>query len=158
MRKFSVTLLTLALGVGLGLMISGRQARVEAARSKPGAGFAAVPGSLGSEDLTGAYEVVKNWPQDISTLPGNEKWTYGAGESVFAESPNRIYMLFRGELPKMAPPKAVLLPQLGPSLSFPVAGFWRDATTASLPGTGGTDNDMSEWLTSWEGQGARPRD
>jgi hypothetical protein len=152
MRKLSVTLLTLAIGVGLGLMISGRQARVEAARSKPGTGFAAVPGSLGSEDLTGAYEVVRNWPQDVSSLPGNEKWTYGAGEGVFAESPNRIYMLFRGELPKMPPPKAVLLPQVGPSLSFPVAGFWRDATTASLPGTGGTDNDMSEWLTAWEGR------
>ena len=141
-------MLTLALGIGIGLMVSGRLAPVEAARSKPRAGFAAVPGSLGSEDLTGPYEVVKNWPQDISSLPGNEKWTYGAGEGVFAESPSRIYMLFRGKLLKMAPPKAVLLPQLGPNISFPVAGFWRDATTASLPGTGGTDNNMSEWLTA----------
>ncbi|HEV2199258.1 MAG TPA: hypothetical protein VGR73_05525, partial [Bryobacteraceae bacterium] len=93
--------------------------------------------------------------QDISALPGNEKWTYGAGESVFAESPDRIYMLFRGELPKMNSPKTVLLPQVGPSISFPVAGFWRDATTASLPGTGGTDNPMSEWLTAWEGKSAK---
>ena len=73
-------------------------------------------------------------------------------ESVFAESPNRIYMLFRGELPKMAPPKARLLPEVGPSISFPVAGLWRDTTTASPPGTGGTDNNMSEWLTAWEGK------
>src|SRR6202044_1407927 len=102
----------LAIGIAIGLTISNRLASVQA-QPKPGAGFAAVPGSLGSEDLTGPYDVVKNWPQDISTLPGNEKWTYGAGESVFAESPNRIYMLFRGELPKMAPPKAALLPQLG---------------------------------------------
>ena len=90
-------------------------------------------GELGSEDLTGPYEVVKGWPKDVSTLPGNGKWTYGAGESVFAESPNRIYALFRGELPKMAPPKAVLLPQAGPSISFPVAGFWRDATRPRCP-------------------------
>ena len=151
MRKVLLMLLMVAIGVGIGLTISGRLSSVNA-KSKPGTGFAAVPGSLGSEDLTGAYDVVKNWPQDVSTLPGNEKWTYGAGESVFAESPNRIYMLFRGELPKMAPPKAVLLPQLGPSLTFPVAGFWRDATVASLPGTGGTDNNVSEWLTSWEGK------
>ena len=47
--------------------------------------------------------------------------------------------------------------KLGPSISFPVAGFWRDATTASLPGTGGTDNDMSEWLTAWEGKSAEAR-
>jgi DNA-binding beta-propeller fold protein YncE len=46
----------------------------------------------------------------------------------------------------------MLLPQAGPSISFPVAGFWRDATTASLPGTGGTDQDTREWLTSWEGK------
>ena len=106
-RKIWLMLLMLAIGVGIGLTISARLGSVKA-QSKPGAGFAAVPGSVGSEDLTGAYDLVKNWPQDISTLPGNEKWTYGAGESVFAESPNRIYMLFRGELPKMAPPKPVL--------------------------------------------------
>ena len=69
-------------------------------------GFAAVPGAIGSQDLTGPYEVVRGWPKDISTLPGNEKWTYGAGQSVFAESPNRVFMLFRGELPKMDPPRA----------------------------------------------------
>src|SRR5437867_2629708 len=87
-----------------------------------------------------------------STLPGNEKWTYGAGQGVFAESPNRVFMLFRGEPPKMATPKATLLPQLGPSVSFPVAGLWRDATTASLPGVGGTDQDTRKWLTAWEGR------
>ena len=151
MRKLGLMILLLAVGVGIGLLVSNRRTPAEA-EPKPGAGFAAIPGTLGSEDLTGPYQVVKGWPKDISTLPGNEKWTYGAGESVFAESPNRIYMLFRGELPKMAPPKAVLLPQVGPSLSFPVAGFWRDATTASLPGTGGTDDNMSEWLTAWEGK------
>ena len=50
------------------------------------------------------------------------------------------------------PPKAALLPQLGPSISFPVAGLWRDATTASLPGVGGTDQDTRKWLTAWEGK------
>lgn len=117
MRKIWLMLLMLALGVGIGLAISGRLASVEA-RSKPGAGFAAIPGGLGSEDLTGPYDVVKNWPQDISTLPGNEKWTYGAGESVFAESPNRIYMLFRGELPKMAPPRQSCCPNWDPASAF----------------------------------------
>jgi hypothetical protein len=151
MRKAGLMLLMMLLGVGIGWRIFGRAPRVEG-QAKPGTGFAAVPGELGSEDLTGPYELVKGWPKDVSTLPGNEKWTYGAGESVFAESPNRIYALFRGELPKMTPPKAMLLPQAGPSISFPVAGFWRDATTASLPGTGGTDNDMKEWLTAWEGK------
>lgn len=154
MKKIGVMLLLVAVGIGIGLAVSSKIAPVQA-KNAPGTGFAAVPGGLGAEDISGAYDVVKNWPQDISTLPGNEKWTYGAGESVFAESPDRIYMLFRGELPKMAPPKAQLVPQAGPSITFPVAGFWRDATTASLPGTGGTDNPMSEWLTAWEGKSTK---
>src|ERR1043166_981028 len=104
MRKVGVMLAMLALGVGLGLLISGRLAPVQG-QAKPGTGFAAIPGTLGSEDLTGPYDVVKGWPKDISTLPGNEKWNYGAGEGVFAESPNRVFMLFRGELPKMPQPR-----------------------------------------------------
>jgi hypothetical protein len=61
-------------------------------------------------------------------------------------------MLFRGELPKVAPPPTTLLSQVGPSLTFPVAGLWRSATTASLPGVGGTDQDTRKWLTAWEGK------
>ena len=33
-----------------------------------------------------------------------------------------------------------------------MAGLWRDATTASLPGVGGTDQDTRKWLTAWEGK------
>jgi DNA-binding beta-propeller fold protein YncE len=152
MRKLVLIVVVLAIGVGIGFWISNKRASVAEGQAKPGAGFAALPGSLGAEDVDGPYEVVKGWPKDVSTLPGNEKWTYGAAEGVFAETPNRVYMLFRGELPKMAPPKARLLPELGPSISFPVAGLWRDTTTASPPGTGGTDNNMAEWLTAWEGK------
>ncbi len=45
MRKTWPMLLMLALGVGIGLLISARLASVQA-RSKPGTGFAAVPGAL----------------------------------------------------------------------------------------------------------------
>jgi sugar lactone lactonase YvrE len=153
MRKVGALVLMLVVGIVIGVWLPRSVTPVEGqGQSRPGAGFAAVPGEIGSQDLYGPYDLVKDWPQDVSTLPGNEKWTYGAGEGVFAESPNRVFMLFRGELPKMAPPRPVLLSQVGPSLSFPVAGFWRDATTASLPGTGGTDQDVREWLTSWEGK------
>src|SRR5215218_11090848 len=130
MRRVAAILAIFAVGAGVGMWTEARRG-VTAQTSTAGAGFAAVPGAIGSQDLTGPYEVVKDWPKDISTLPGNEKWTYGAGQGVFAESPNRVIMLFRGELPKMNPPRAMLLPQVGPSISFPVAGLWRDATTAS---------------------------
>src|SRR6266850_147453 len=150
MRKAFVIVMIFGLGAGFGIWTEGN--RASAQRSTAGAGFASTPSAIGSEDLTGPYDVVKGWPKDISTLPGNEKWTYGAGQGVFAESPNRVFMLFRGELPKIAAPRAALLPQLGPSISFPVAGLWRDATSASLPGVGGTDQDTRKWLTAWEGK------
>ena len=63
--------------------------------------FAAVPGEKGGQDIFGAYEVVPNWPKPLTSLPGHEKWTWGAGQSVFAESPNRVFILQRGELPNM---------------------------------------------------------
>src|SRR5580700_10237241 len=107
--------------------------------AQPGAGFVAIPGAKGGQDTFGAYEVVKGWPKDISTLPGNEKWTWGAGQSVYAESPNRVFLLFRGELPNIKRPKSKLLPEFGPSIQFPIGRLpWRDATTAALPGGGAT--------------------
>jgi hypothetical protein len=153
MRRVAMPLVTFALGAAFAVFLMNDRDVVRGqAPAAAGAGFSAVPNAVGSQDVTGPYEVVKDWPKDISTLPGNEKWTSGAGESVFAESPNHVFGLFRGELPKLKAPKAVLLPQLGPSISFPVSGLWRDATTASLPGVGGTDQDTRKWLTAWEGR------
>src|SRR5215510_5281982 len=82
--------------------------------------FAAVPGEKGGQDIFGAYEVVPNWPKPLSSLPGNEKWTWGAGQGVFAESPNRVFILQRGQLPNVQRPKTIALPQLGPSIEFPI--------------------------------------
>jgi len=44
-------------------------------------------------DLTGPYDVVADWPKPMSQLPGHEKWTWGAVEGIFAESPNRIFIV-----------------------------------------------------------------
>ena len=114
------------------------------------ASFAAVPGLRGGQDQFGPYEVVENWPQDISELPGNEAWTYGAGQSVFAESPDRVFLLHRGELPNIDAPERTVYPEAGPALSFPVAQLpWRNASVgprASLPGAlEGDDTDRGEY-------------
>src|SRR5688500_5215902 len=58
--------------------------------------FAAVPSEKGGQDVFGAYDVVADWPRDIATIPGHEGWTFGAGQSVFAESANRVFVLQRG--------------------------------------------------------------
>ena len=85
------------------------------------AGFAAVAGEKGGQDQTGPYEVVTDWPKPLSQLPGHEKWTWGAVQGIFAESPNRVFILERGELPKLERPEEVPYPKVGPSISFPVS-------------------------------------
>ena len=106
----------------------------------------------GGQDMFGQYEIVKGWPKDISTLPGNEKWTYGAGQAVYAESPNRIIMLFRGELPNIKRPQSKMLTEFGPSIQFPIGRLpWRDATTASLPGGGASGSIPGAPTDGWSG-------
>ena len=80
------------------------------AQSRQPAGYAAVPSEKGGQDLFGAYDIVPDWPKPISSLPGHEKWTWGAGQSVFAESPNRVFILQRGELPNIQRPQTIKLP------------------------------------------------
>jgi hypothetical protein len=122
------------------------------AKDKAGTGFAAAPGEMGQQDIFGPYEVVKSWPNNISTVPGNEKWTWGAGQSVYAESPNRIFLLFRGELPNIPRPETKLIPEFGPSLTFPIGRLpWRDATVAALPGAGGSGQDPDDGPKLWKG-------
>src|SRR5215510_6026709 len=102
---FVISAITIALVIGNAFHALQAQGQVQT-QAKQGAGFGAIPGTKGGQDIFGAYEVVKGWPKDISTIPGNEKWTYGAGQSVYAENPNRVFMLFRGELPNIKRPQS----------------------------------------------------
>ena len=126
--------------------------------AKPGTGFAAIPGQVGGQDPFGPYEAAQNWPKPISDLPGNQKWTWGAGEGIFAESPNRVFILQRGELPNIPRPKAIALPQLGPNIEFPIGRLpWRDTTSASPPRTlDGPDGKAMNMDT--DGSGINGRD
>src|ERR1051326_4172066 len=125
---------------------------VEAQGQKTAPNAAVIPGEKGGQDIFGGYDVVKGWPNDISTVPGNEKWTFGAGQSVYAESPNRVFMLFRGELPNIKRPETKLLKDFGPSVQFPIGRLpWRDATVAALPGNGGTGQIPGAPSDGWRG-------
>jgi peptidylamidoglycolate lyase len=114
-------------------------------------------------DLYGPYDVVADWPKDLSTLPGNEKWTWGSGEGIFAESPNRVYILQRGELPVLPrgggrgnnPYAKVndLLSQIAPGAALPLMGLVRNATGASPPGTlDGPDGKALDYDTDGSGK------
>ena len=135
----------------MGFLLGNRLTPVQG-KDQPGSGFAATPGVKGGQDPFGPYEIVKDWPKNISSLPGNEKWTWGAGQSIYAESPNRVFLLFRGELPNIRRPETKLLTEFGPSIQFPIGRLpWRDATVAALPGAGGSGQDPADGMKFWKG-------
>jgi hypothetical protein len=82
----------------------------------------------------------------------HEKWTYGGARGIFAESPNRVFLLGGGELPNMPRPRTRLMPEIGPNVQFPVPGLpWRNANTASPPGAGGSRQDPAKGMEMWRG-------
>jgi hypothetical protein len=147
MRRYSSLLLIGAVTFAGGLLVGTASLSVQS-QTQPGSGFAAVPGEKGGWDITGPYEVVSDWPKPLSQLPGHEQWTWGATEAVFAESADRVFVIELGELPKLQRPSVRALPDVGPSLSFPVGEVpFRHASQgqyASPPGGGapGADPDL----------------
>jgi sugar lactone lactonase YvrE len=155
-------LITLGVGAVLGahfgpqflpaVLLPGETSEESATPAAPAAGFAAISSEIGGEDLFGAYDVVENWPQDLASLPGHQDWTYGGARNVFAESPDRIFLLGGGELPAMDRPANRFLPEIGPNVQFPVNGLpWRNANSATPPGAGGSGQDPARGMEIWEG-------
>ena len=138
-----------------GWLVAGNSVSVQG-QAQPNAGFAAVPGEKGGLDITGPYEVVADWPKPLANLPGHQNWTWGSVQGVFAESPNRVYMVQRGELPAMQRPSARAVPDIGPSLSFPVGQApFRNASqgpASSPPGAGGPGQDPDDPKQAWQGR------
>jgi hypothetical protein len=154
MSKTMTILLTLVVGLAIGIAVGGRLVNSPAAAQTTAlpVSFGAVPGAIGAEDISGPYEVVEGWPKDLSTLPGHEKWTYGGARGIFAESPNRVYLLGGGELPNIPRPQTRLFPEIGPNVQFPLAGLpWRNANTAAPPGAGGSGQDPARGMELWRG-------
>jgi hypothetical protein len=68
---------------------------------------AAPPQERGGQEEFGPYDVVENWPQPLPDGPDgvtHAGWTWGSVGAVFAETPDRIWIAQRGELP--LPPNA----------------------------------------------------
>ena len=117
--------------------------------------FSAVSEDVGVQDVSGPYKVVENWPQNLAELPGHEKWTYGGARGVFAESPDRVFLLGGGELPNIPRPNGRFLTDVGPNVQFPVGGLpWRNANQATPPGNGGSRQDAAKGMEAWRGKQA----
>jgi hypothetical protein len=62
----------------------------------------------GGQEEFGPYDVVENWPQPLPDGPDgvkHEGWTWGSTGAVYAETPDRIWIAQRGELPLPAAAK-----------------------------------------------------
>ena len=63
---------------------------------------AAIEQEKGGQEEFGPYEIVPNWPQPLPDGPDGVKhdgWTWGSVGAVYAETPDRIWIAQRGELP-----------------------------------------------------------
>src|SRR6195256_3871629 len=129
---FAVILLTGRLGVGI---VQGQQ------KKTPGEGFAAVPGLKGGQDVFGPYDPVQNWPKPLAeSLPDHQGWTWAQDTAVFPEGPDRGIVLPKGELPVLPAGRGrgtTWLPQIGPSIKFPVGGGVPVREAASATPSGG---------------------
>ena len=82
---------------------------------------AAIEQDKGGQEEFGHYEVVPNWPQPLPDGPDgitHDGWTWGSVGAVYAETPDRIWIAQRGELPLPAnakpwTPYALLTPSRG---------------------------------------------
>ncbi len=88
--------------------------------------------SQSDQQVSGPYDVVKNWPKPLATLwPSEKGWTWGATQAIYAQNPNRIFISMRGELPIIKP---------GDFLSI-----YDEAQNVEVPGIG--EDGRSIWLT-----------
>lgn len=84
------------------------------------------------QQITGPYDVVKDWPKPLATLFPEEKgWTWGSTQAVYAQNPNRIFISERGELPIIAggDPLNVEVPGIGEN----GRGIWLTVPMPSVP-------------------------
>ena len=94
----------------------------------------------GGQEEFGPYEPVPNWPQPLPDGPDGLKhdgWTWGSVGAVYAESPDRIWIAQRGELPLPAgaapwTPYAMLNPSRGSAGGS--AGITTSSSSLIVPG------------------------
>src|SRR3984893_12578882 len=100
------------------------------------------------ELVDGRYRVDPNWPKPLATLFPEEKgWTWGAVQGVFAQNPDRIFVVMRGELPDVIKIKhkfAELENELGMPVHLQVPGvgmYPRNASVGQYASPGEASDD-----------------
>jgi hypothetical protein len=147
MKNNLIVVMAALAGIAIGFLLANQEGAENDTPAVVATSFAAVPGLVGGQDQTGPYEVVPDWPKPLAQLAGHDDWTWGAVQGVFAESPNRVFVLMRGELPALERPEQVPYPNVGPSLSYPVSATpFRNASVGPVTSPGNTGSDgWNEW-------------
>ena len=92
---------SIAIHLLLALMVAVSLAACSAPASNS-TGTPAASQEKGGQEEFGSYEVVENWLQPLPDGPDgvkHEGWTWGSVGAIYAETPDRIWIAQRGELP-----------------------------------------------------------
>ena len=145
-----------AAGFGSGLLVENKMRRVHA-QSNP------LPHSRPSrrERAARTSPAPTMWSptgrKPLSQLPGHDNWTWGAVEGIFAESPNRVFIAQRGELPaaEAAAANARSAIRAEPFVPDRAKCPFRNASqgpVASLPGGGAPGDQPEDADKLWKGK------
>ena len=100
------------------------------------------PQDQSDEQVSGPYLPMKDWPKPLATLfPGEQGWTWGATQAIYAQNPNRIFISMRGELPAIRASEQLGL--VGRALGD--ANSLQEAINVEWPGAG--EDGRSIFLT-----------
>jgi sugar lactone lactonase YvrE len=101
----------------------------------------------GGGNETGPYDVVVGWPKKQATHVG---WTWGSTGGIFAESPDRIWIAQRGELPlpEGAEPGAIAGAPGAPATGGKLR--WQNLIMV-IDGEGNLVESWTQWDKSFEG-------
>ncbi len=121
MRSFTILL---SIGLLGPVAFAGCNSSPTSSASSSATATAAAPAASvekGGQEEYGPYELVENWPQPLQDAADGVKhdgWTWGSVGAVYAETPDRIWIAQRGELPLPAgakpwTPYSMLTPSRG---------------------------------------------
>jgi DNA-binding beta-propeller fold protein YncE len=106
MRSHKSSLIGLAVVVAVSIVFAGCSSPASspetATETATATATAAPSGERGGQELFGQYEVVEDWPKPLPDGDDgvtHDGWTWGSMGSVYAETPDRIWVAMRGELP-----------------------------------------------------------
>jgi DNA-binding beta-propeller fold protein YncE len=105
----------------------------------------------GGGDETGAYEVVAGW---LKPLPDHEAWVPASVTAVFAESPDRVFVIQRGELPLpegMKPGPLALFAAPGRTATSAVSRARREHYILVADRNGTVVDTWTQWDKLWDG-------